>query len=624
MRTSSRILRGPSGKGTLFLLAVIIALSAYTHMWNPAGFPALYHDESIYVKRGVGVLGHEVLYGSYNHPFLGQVVRSSDDTGCTASPTCRYDHPFLGQVVIAGFLHVTGYPNLFDKPQTDPSYLEAFYAYPRAFMGLLAVLDTLLVYLIADRMFGRRVAAVAAVIFAVAPMSLLLRMVLLDSILLPFALSSVLLALHSRGPGNDNGRRRHALLLASGACMGLAILTKVPAVAMVPPCAILAYWASGRIRDVGLWLAPALAIPVAWPAYAVRAGQFDLWIRDVMYMSGRSDSGLPDVIMRLFEYDPILIPLGMAGFAFVVICLVLRLCRGRRAAGTAGVGKSGDPSHDPSTARRPVSGNMIRAGRDEEPDALESRNLGFLTAWFSSILLFFVAIGFVSFYHLSMLLPALCVAAAVLILEVAGRAGRLTRGAGGSTQDRTALIAVAAIGLAGLLTTGIIVYSDGETSEFEAASFLLRNYSDDPNTVKVVQDKHYWVLLDVYGLQNMTSLTDYKAHVGGAFVGSGHAVQGAAGFSDHYVQPDAERVILMFDSQDKQHFVDTVESCDYAADSANRYCHNAYSMLRLYNDGNLIREFKNKVPVDVFPQIPPNVERHWTNPSRIVEWSPAK
>ena len=77
--------------------------------------------------------------------------------------------------------------------------MEALYAYPRAFMGLLAVLDTLLVYLIADRMFGRRVAAVTAVIFAVTPMSLMLRMVLLDSILLPFVLSSVLLALYSRG-----------------------------------------------------------------------------------------------------------------------------------------------------------------------------------------------------------------------------------------------------------------------------------------------------------------------------------------------------------------------------------------------------------------------------------------
>ena len=277
MRASFLIPRGSSGKWPLFLLVAIIVLSAYTHTWNPAGFPILHNDESVYVKRGVGVLNHGVLYGLHDHQFFAYDVLWTP-TNFSEVLYGLHDHPFFGQTVLAGFMHVSGYGDLLDDPPADPSHLEAFYAYPRAFMGLLAVLDTLLVYLIADRMFGRRVAAVAAVIFAVAPMSLLLRMVLLDSILLPFVLSSVLLALHSRGPGNDNGRRRrNALLLASGACMGLAILTKVPAAAMIPPCAILAYWASGRVRDVGLWLAPALAIPAVWPAYAAQAGQFDLW-----------------------------------------------------------------------------------------------------------------------------------------------------------------------------------------------------------------------------------------------------------------------------------------------------------------------------------------------------------
>ena len=53
---ASPILWGRSGKWPLFLLAVIIALSAYTHMWNLAGFPIFHGDESIYVKRGVDIL----------------------------------------------------------------------------------------------------------------------------------------------------------------------------------------------------------------------------------------------------------------------------------------------------------------------------------------------------------------------------------------------------------------------------------------------------------------------------------------------------------------------------------------------------------------------------------------
>ena len=580
---ASLVLWRSSDKWPLFLLAVIIALSAYTHMWNPAGFPIFHGDESIYVQRGVGILNHEVLYG-------------------------LHDHPFFGQTVLAGFMHVSGYQDLLDDPPADPSHLEALYAYPRTFMGLLAVLDTLLVYLIADRMFGRRVAAVAAVIFAVAPMSLILRMVMLDSILLPFVLSSVLLALHSRGSGND-GRRHHALLLASGACMGLAIFTKVPAAAMIPPCAILAYWASGRIRDVGLWLAPALAIPAVWPAYAAQAGQLDAWIRDVAWQAGRSNAGIFEAMRRLFEYDPVLIPLGTAGFAFVVICLVLYAGRWRSRGGGDRHGAWGK------------KGGPVRAGRDGN-----LKSLGFLAAWFSSILLSFGATGFVLFYQLSMLLPALCVAAAVLILWVAGRGrggGWLVRCTGSLTGDRTTVIAVLAIGLAGLSTTGVIVHFDAQLPEFEAASFLLRNYSDDPDTVKVVSPISYWLLSDVYGLQNTTRFYHSNDHIHGAFDQTGPATPDAAGPSYRYAQPDAERVILMFDNHDKNFLANIVEGCDYAADSVSMYCHKAYNIMRLHHDGTLIKEFSSETPIGAFPPLPSSIERHLINPSMITEWVPA-
>ena len=561
MRTDSPILHGPSGKGPILLLVVVVALSAYTHMWNPAGFPSLNVDEGVYVKRGVGVLNGEILYG-------------------------LHDHPFFGQVVIAGFMHVVGYPDLLDDPPDDPSHLRALYAYPRAFMGLLAVLDTLLVYLIADRLFGRRVAAVAAVAFAVAPMSLLLRMVLLDSILLPFVLSSVLLALYSRGPADGNGRRRYALLLASGACMGLAIFTKVPAAAMIPPCALLAFWARRRIREAGLWLVPALAIPAVWPAYAAWAGQSDAWIRDVVWQAGRSNGGLPEVVRQTFGYDPVLISAGLAGFAFAVICLVMRPGRGRRAAGPAGAG--------------------ARTGRGPGLRAAEPRSLGFLAVWFSSILLFFGAIGFVLFYHLSMLLPALCIAAAVLILRVGGRLARSSGGGGGRTQDRIALIAAVTIGLAGLSLAGTFMYFDSQSSEFEAASFLLQNYSDDPNTIKILHPTWSWVLSDVYGIQNVTTYFEYDGQKG------------------------AERILLAISDRKIDYYSKLSESCD---DHAVRTyyapgCHVSpyiVNMLEIYSEGSLIREFGHDGGlIGVLPPLPSNVERHLINPYKITEWFPAR
>ena len=561
--------RLPGGRRPLLLLLVmILSLSAYTHMWNPAGFPGLLTDEGVYVKRGVGILDGQILYG-------------------------KHDHPFLGQVIIAGFMHVTGYPGLFEDPSADPQYLASFYAYPRAFMGLLAVIDTLLVYLIADRVFGRRVAAVSSVLFAVAPMSLMLRMVLLDSIMLPFVLASVLLALHSRGSG-----RRHALLLASGACMGLAIFVKVPAVAMVPPCVILAYWAYGRIRDVGLWLVPALAIPAAWPAYAVWAGQSDEWIRDVMRQAGRSNGGLPETIRRLFEFDPVLISLGMAGFALAVACLVLRPGRGRGEK-AAGAGDLQDPPR--RRGGRGLYGRIVRAGGGGGGtgyDAAELRRHGFLVAWFSSILLFFGAIGYVSLWHLGMLLPALCIAAAVLILRVGGR--RVARSAGGRPQDRTALIAVVVIGLAGLSTTGVIVHLDTAMSEFDAVSFLLQDL-DDPGATKVMHLTSWWVAEDVYGMQNATP------------------------YLRHDSQAGTGRVLLAISGERLDYFMQSGERCgDPATEADPNYCRVSHNVLDTYNGSTLIREFGRAGITDALPQLPYSIEKRLTNPWMVLERHPAR
>jgi len=398
----------PSRRGYL-LLAIPLVLSAYTHLWNPAGFPFLYEDEIIYIDRAMDVLDHELLYG-------------------------KYDHPFLGQVVLAGFMHVIGYPDLF-LTSTDPSAVGMFHAIPRVFMGLLAVLDTFLVYKIAERRFGCRAAPIAAVLFAVMPISLTLRMVLLDSILLPFLLASILLAMHARGadpkgdpPGPDPGGsgeeagaaggslhtghpgsavrsvpgapdpvldRARLLIVLSGACMGCAILVKIPSVAMIPLVLALAYSANRRPRQALLWLVPVILIPLVWPASAALAGEFDLWMDGVLWQADRNDqfklSALqkyvplilvqgqdPDVlthpaillvaVLQLFMLDPALMSVGAAGLVFAAV----------------------------------------------------TRNR-FLALWAGPVLLFFGSIGYVTYIHLGMLWTVMCIAAAALIGAGIGR-----------------------------------------------------------------------------------------------------------------------------------------------------------------------------------------------------------
>ena len=64
-------------------------------------------------------------------------------------------------------------------------------------MGILAVVDTFLIYKIAEWRYNRNVAFIAAILFAVMPYTWLIRRVLIEPIQLPFLLTSILFALYS-------------------------------------------------------------------------------------------------------------------------------------------------------------------------------------------------------------------------------------------------------------------------------------------------------------------------------------------------------------------------------------------------------------------------------------------
>jgi len=442
---------------SLLLLAVPLVLSAYIHLWNPAGFPYLVEDEATYTKRAVGVLEGQLLYG-------------------------LYDHPFLGQIVLAGFMHATGYMD-FVGTSADPSSLEALHGIPRLFMGLLAVLDTLLIYKIAEGRFGRRAAVIASVLFAVMPLSLTLRMVLLDSILLPFVLASVLLAMHARGAGPKGGRpvteagsggggaagksltaARHAgagrsartpspaltrarlLIAMSGACMGCAVLVKVPSVAMIPLVLALAYSANRSPRQALLWLVPAVLVAAVWPASAMMAGELDLWTDGVLW---QADRGNQDVLNRISQYVPVLLVEGQDPDVLVHPMLLL-----------GAVAQMFDL--DPVLVALGAAGLAFAAVTRDR----------FLLAWAAPVLLFFGSVGWVSYFHLGMLWTAMCVAAAALI-----GAGMARMPAGGRPARDLALLAVVlAIVAFGMSTSGAIVHWNANSWYVDALSLALREY----------------------------------------------------------------------------------------------------------------------------------------------------
>src|SRR5215211_2759391 len=291
-------------------------MSAFINLWNPIGFPAFFVDEGIYMGRAMHVL-------QGNGPL--------EITGVHTP----YDHPFFGQIFLAAALGLIGYPDSI-QPSADGDVhsIEMIFMVPRILMGLLAVADTFLIYKIAELRYrnNRTIAFIAAILFAVMPITWILRRILLDNLLLPFLLSSILFALYMRKPSQKNynnnnsntkaSNNNNAIIAASlsGIFLGLAIFTKIPVFTFIPLIAFLVFSNSNRsLKVLGLWFIPVVMIPLIWPIYSIAVNQFDDWIYGVEFQSRKEGKPLADVMEFFFEKDPLLFLLGIAGLIFAAI-----------------------------------------------------------------------------------------------------------------------------------------------------------------------------------------------------------------------------------------------------------------------------------------------------------------
>ena len=128
-------IHGPHGRRfILLLLTIILGLSAYTHIWNPIGFPTFQTDEGEYIAHGM-------------HFLKGLGIQESS----------FYDHPYFGQVFLAAIFRLIGFPGSINPSTSDLHSIETLYAVPRILMGVLAVVDTILIYKISECRYGRKV-----------------------------------------------------------------------------------------------------------------------------------------------------------------------------------------------------------------------------------------------------------------------------------------------------------------------------------------------------------------------------------------------------------------------------------------------------------------------------------
>jgi 4-amino-4-deoxy-L-arabinose transferase-like glycosyltransferase len=310
------------GHKSVPLILLPLALSAFSHMWNPIGFPYFHGDEGHYIRRAMHVL----------EGFGPQEQRNT-----TWSFEQPYDHPYFGQLFLAAVLGTINYPELVNPKLGDVKTIETLHLAPRLIMGGLAVVDTFLIYKIAERRYSRKVAFFSAILFAVMPMSWLLRRILLDSLLLPFLLSSILFAIRSKHgnaipPDNlaykrpeDKISRNEDLLLTvslSGIFLGFAIFTKISAIAFIPLILYLIYTKAmiisrnSKIILIGIWFLPVILIPSIWPGYAVLNDQFNEWANGISWQADRSRTSMWDSLLDLFRIDPVLFLAAMTGLVY--------------------------------------------------------------------------------------------------------------------------------------------------------------------------------------------------------------------------------------------------------------------------------------------------------------------
>ena len=328
---------------SIVYLAIPLALVAFTHLWNPIGFPTIHPDEGYYIGRSIHV---------------------SEGLG-PKEDAARYDHPYFGWLFLGSIFSIINYPDSTNPTPGNVNSIELIWLFPRVTMGLLAVADTFLIYKIAERRYNRNVAFIAAILFAVMPYTWLIRRVLIEPIQLPFLLTSILFALYTgirakqkeqkdivtvksrkenertseivrgerqsqvegegEGYSNFSGHRSMSnqntiLLLSSGIFLGLTIFTKVPAITLIPLVGFIVFTNNKKsFKALGLWIIPVILIPLIWPTHTVLIGQFDQWQEGIIYQTTRASKPLFDAVNDFYNKDPVLLILGIAGFVFATI-----------------------------------------------------------------------------------------------------------------------------------------------------------------------------------------------------------------------------------------------------------------------------------------------------------------
>ncbi|MGI0066703.1 MAG: ArnT family glycosyltransferase, partial [Nitrosotalea sp.] len=207
----------------------------------------------------------------------------------------------------------------------------------------------------------------------------------------------------------------------------------------------LVYTHNGKnLKTLALWFLPVFLIPLLWPLQSILVGQFDLWIRDVLWQTHRSSYGLGVIAGNFIRVDPVLFIISLAGLAFAAI-----------------------------------------------------RKNFFILIWTLPFVAFLALIGYVQYFHSIMLLPIFCIASAVFIMDSCKKINRK------KLQKVSSFVIVAGISVFGLASTTMIITADLSKSEFQAMAFVLQHVQNNTDTTILSGPTYSWVFSYIFHKQNV-------------------------------------------------------------------------------------------------------------------------
>lgn len=372
-------------------------------------------------------------------------------------------NPVYGWLILSFVFGTIGFPDsLHQSPDGGIHSIEMLYLVPRAFMGILALLDTFLIYKISERYYkSRYVALIGSSLFAIMPMTWLTRYILLEPIQLPFLLSSILFAVYAVKSKNstthDIVNNKLPLILLSGIFLGLAIFIKFPTFAMIPLIGYVIYRNNKSVKILGLWFLPLVLIPLIAPIYANSLGMLNIWWDGIVYNVHRESQPLFDLtgqlpnnaINILFRIDPVLMALGIISLIYAAI----------------------------------------------------KRDL-FPLLWTVPYIILYYSLGYVAYYHFIPIFPAFCIATAKLILDLVDKIKDRNK----KTQKILLLSIISGIGIFGLTSTLMLITTNVNSTHFEAAAVIAKHLPDkegsnaDGGSLTLIEGetRFYWILNNVF------------------------------------------------------------------------------------------------------------------------------